>query len=209
MRVVGITDGIRSFSTSPFVFTNLDSARAFTGLGPEQLSYVLVRAQPGEDLNELKAALELIPNVDAYTSSEFSERSRSYWSRRTGVGAGFFMTAIMGVMVGLVVVGQILYNGTLEHLKEYGTLKAMGARNSAIVRTILYQALVSGLVGYGLGTVLAAIARVVVRAANLTVVLSPALLVGTAFLTLAMCAVASVLSILKVLRLDPASVFKG
>ena len=138
-----------------------------------------------------------------------SKRTRTYWSSRTGVGAGFFATAIMGVIVGLVVVGQILYNGTLEHLKEYGTLKAMGARNVAIVQTILYQALVSGLVGYALGAVLAAGARVAVRSANLTVILSPGLLVGTAVLTVAMCAVASLLSILKVLRLDPASVFKG
>jgi putative ABC transport system permease protein len=80
-----------------------------------------------------------------------SGRAQHYWSARTGVGAGFFTTAALGVVVGLVVVGQILYNGTLEHLREYGTLKAMGARNSAIVRVIVYQALISAVVGFVLG----------------------------------------------------------
>src|SRR5262249_35643395 len=85
VRVAGLTEGIRSFTTSPFVFTNLESARAYTHLGPEQLTYALVRAEPGTDLLALKARLEKIPNVDAYTKAEFSERARSYWSKRTGV----------------------------------------------------------------------------------------------------------------------------
>jgi putative ABC transport system permease protein len=119
------------------------------------------------------------------------------------------MTAIMGVLVGSVVVGQILYNGTLEHLKEYGTLKAMGVPASGIVKTILYQALLSAAVGYVAGGALAAASRHGMRAANLNLVLSPGLLAATAGITVVMCMAAAVLSVLKVLRLDPASVFKG
>jgi putative ABC transport system permease protein len=208
-RVVALTDGIRSFTTSPFVFTNLDSARAYTRLGPEQLTYVLVAAEPGTDLAALEERLDAIPGVDAFTKPAFSARARDYWSSRTGVGAGFFMTAIMGVLVGSVVVGQILYNGTLEHLKEYGTLKAMGVPASGIVKTILYQALLSAAVGYVAGGALAAASRHGMRAANLNLVLSPGLLAATAGITVVMCMAAAVLSVLKVLRLDPASVFKG
>ena len=80
---------------------------------------------------------------DAYTTAQMSARTRSYWSTRTGVGAGFFTTAVLGIIVGFVVVGQILYSGTLQYIREYGTLKAMGARNSAVVRVILSQAMIS------------------------------------------------------------------
>ena len=146
---------------------------------------------------------------DAYTKPEMSARTRQYWSSRTGVGAGFFTTAIMGVIVGLVVVGQILYNGTLEHLKEYGTLKAMGAANRSIVTVILLQALISAGVGFAAGSVLSFGARAAMKAANLSVALSPELLVITAILTAVMCTAAATLSVLKVLRLDPATVFKG
>jgi putative ABC transport system permease protein len=207
-KIVALTNGIRSFTTSPFVFTNIDTARRYTRLGPEQLTYVLVKAAPGVNIADLKRRINQTPHVDAYTSREFSARAQAYWSKRTGVGTGFFMTAVMGVLVGLVVVGQILYNGTLEHLREYGTLKAMGAPNSSIVRTILYQALISAVMGYVLGGTIAYLSSIGVRAANLTVVLSPELLASTAVITLFMCGLAAMLSVLKVLQLDPASVFK-
>ncbi|MBI2893834.1 MAG: FtsX-like permease family protein [Deltaproteobacteria bacterium] len=207
-RVVGLTDGIRSFTTSPFVFTNFDTAHAYTGMEPDTVTYVLVRAAPGADVAALAARIGEIPNLDAYTRAAFSARSRDYWSSRTGVGTGFFMTAVMGILVGLVVVGQILYSGTLEHLKEYGTLKAMGASNGAIVRVIVYQALIAAVVGYVVGGIMAFGGREAVKAANLTVVLSTDLLAGTAVLTVGMCTVAAMLAIIKVIRLDPASVFK-
>jgi len=208
-KVVGLTKGIRSFTTSPFVFTNLDTARSYTNLRKDQINYVLVRAAPGTDLTTLKARLDQIPHVDAYTKAEMSERTRSYWSSRTGVGAGFFTTAIMGIIVGLVVVGQILYNGTLEHVKEYGTLKAMGAKNGMIVGVILLQAMISAGVGFVVGGGLSFASRAAMRGANLIVALSPQLLVATAVLTALMCGAAAMLSVLKVLRLDPATVFKG
>jgi putative ABC transport system permease protein len=208
-RIVALTQGIRSFTTSPYIFTNIHTARVYTRLRPDQITYVLVQAAPGVAISTVRERLGRIPYVSAYDTAEFSRRARAYWSERTGVGVGFFMTAMMGVIVGLVVVGQILYNGTLEHIREYGTLKAMGAENAAIVRVILYQALISAALGLVLGGGMAVMARAGLRAANLSVVLSPAVLISTAVLTALMCSLASLLSIAKVLRLDPASVFKG
>src|SRR5262249_57374491 len=140
---------------------------------------------------DLRARLAASPNVDAFPSAEMSDRTRAYWSKRTGVGTGFFMTAIMGVIVGLVVVGQILYNGTLEHIKEYGTLKAMGAANGAIVRVILYQALISALVGFIAGGVMAVGARGGIAAGELRGALSPGLLPATAVLPATMFTLAA------------------
>jgi putative ABC transport system permease protein len=209
-RVVGLTHGIRSFTTSPFVWTNIEAAREYSpSLQGKAITYVLVKAAPGTDPIELRARLARLPNVDAYTKAEMSTRTRTYWSQRTGVAAGFFTTAIIGVFVGLVVVGQILYSSTLEHLKEYGTLKAMGAANLAIVRVILYQALISAAIGFVLGSGIAVVARSVLSNANLTIVLSPQLLAVTGVGSVLMCSFAALLSVVKVLRLDPASVFKG
>lgn len=207
-RVVGLTRGIRSFTTSPFVFTNLASARAYSRMDEHDVTYLLVKAAPGVDLPTLKARIASVPHVDVYTTPELSARTRDYWSSRTGVGAGFFTTAIMGIIVGIVVVGQILYSSTTEHLKEYGTLKAMGAANGDVVRVILYQALLSAAAGFVVGVALAFAARAGMRGANLVVALSPGLIGATAILTAAMCSGAALLSITKVLRLDPASVFK-
>src|SRR6185503_17883476 len=116
--------GIRSFTTSPIIFTDVRTARSYLSfLGSEPVTYVLVKVAPGVDVAAVRA--------------------RTYWSTRTGVGASFFTTAVLGIIVGLVVVGQILYSGTLQYIREYGTLKAMGAKNSAIVKVILSQAMIS------------------------------------------------------------------
>jgi putative ABC transport system permease protein len=208
-EVVAMTRGIRSFTTSPFIFTNLETARAYTLMPEDRLTYVLVEAEPGVRPADLAARLRELPHLDAYTTPQLSARARHYWSSRTGVGAGFFTTAALGIVVGLVVVGQILYNGTLEHLREYGTLKAMGARNGAIVRVIMYQALISAVVGFVFGGALALASKLAMAGANLNVLLTPNLVVATAVLTAVMCCLAALLSVVKVLRLDPASVFKG
>jgi putative ABC transport system permease protein len=208
-RVVALSHGIRSFSTSPYVWTNLDNARIYSHLERTQQQYVMVKAAPGVDPAELAARLGRLPHVDAHTKAELSKNVRAYWSERTGVGAALFTTAAIGVIVGIVVVGQILYSGTLEHLKEYGTLKAMGAANGEVVRIILYQALFSALTGFVPGGIAALGLRHVMQSENLQISLSPQLFFVTALLTVAMCCGASLLSITKVLRLDPASVFKG
>ena len=209
-RVVALTQGIRSFTTSPIVFTDLKSARAFMpNLGTDSVTYVLVKVAPGADVARVKAEINALPHMQAFTTSEMSMRTRSYWSSRTGVGAGFFTTAVLGVIVGFVVVGQILYSGTLQYLREYGTLKAMGAKNSAVVRVILSQAMISAALGFVVGGVLAVGMRAAMAGANLTVALFPGLYAATLVVTILMCSLASLLSIVKVLRLDPASVFKG
>ncbi len=209
-ELVAMTTGIRSFTTSPIIFTDIRTARSFMPqLGAEPVTYVLVKVAPGHSIDEVKARINLLPNLAAYTTHEMSSRTRSYWSTRTGVGAGFFTTAVLGIIVGFVVVGQILYSGTLQYIREYGTLKAMGAKNSAVVKVILSQAMISAALGFIVGAPLAMGMRAAMKGANLTVALSPELYVTTLVITAVMCAFAALLSIVKVLRLDPASVFKA
>ncbi|HEY4240729.1 MAG TPA: FtsX-like permease family protein [Kofleriaceae bacterium] len=209
-EVVAVTNGIRSFTTSPIIFADLRTARSYLpGLGTDAVTYVLVKVAPGTEIAVVKARINALPHMAAYTTHEMSMRTRDYWSTRTGVGAGFFTTAVLGIIVGFVVVGQILYSGTLQYIREYGTLKAMGARNSAVVRVILSQAMISAALGFVAGGGLAVVMRAAMRGANLNVALFPGLYAATAVITVVMCSFASLLSIVKVLRLDPASVFKG
>jgi len=209
-HVVALTQGIRSFTTSPIVFTDMRTARSFMpGLGASAVTYVLVEVAPGEPVAAVKQRINALPHLAAYTTSELSKRTRTYWSERTGVGAGFFTTAVLGVIVGFVVVGQILYSGTLQYIREYGTLKAMGGRNSMVVRVILSQAMISAAIGFVVGGALAFGMQAAMAKANLSVALFPELYAATLVVTIAMCSFAALLSIVKVLRLDPASVFKG
>src|SRR5262249_37206232 len=209
-EVVAMTSGIRSFTTSPIVFTDLRTARSYLPQLPgEPVTYVLVRVADGASIDDVKARINALPRLAAYTRAEMSDRTRTYWSKRTGVGAGFFTTAVLGIIVGFVVVGQILYSGTLQYIREYGTLKAMGARNGAVVQVILSQEMISAARGFAGGGPRAMAMKAAMKGANLTVALFPSLYLATIVVTIAMCSLASLLSIVKVLRLDPASVFKG
>ena len=127
----------------------------------------------------------------------------------TGAGITVLIAAGLGLLVGVVVVAQTIYAATVDHIREYGTLKAMGATNRYLYAVILRQALTSGLIGFGAGIVIA----LSVASASLkgtTAILVPTPLAGALFaLTMAMCAAASIVSINKVTRLDPAMVFKG
>jgi putative ABC transport system permease protein len=209
-EVVAVTSGVRSFTTAPIVFTDIKSARAFQPeMGTQAVTYVLVKVAPGVSRDVVQAEIDALPHLKAYTTAEMSARTRSYWSERTGFGAGIITSAVLSIFVGFVVVGQILYSGTLQYLREYGTLKAIGARNSAVVRLILAQAMISAALGFVIGGVLAVGLRALLLKANLVVSLFPGLYAGIAVGTAVMCSLAAMLSIVKVLRLDPASVFKG
>lgn len=209
-EVVALTEGIRSFTTSPIVFTDIRTARSYLPqLGAEPVTYVLVDVEDDSQIDAVQARIDALPHLAAYKTAQMSDRTRTYWSTRTGVGAGFFTTAVLGIIVGFVVVGQILYSGTLQYIREYGTLKAMGARNGAVVRVILSQAMISAALGFVVGGGLAVGMRAAMKGANLTVALSPELYAATAVITVVMCSFAALLSIVKVLRLDPASVFKA
>jgi putative ABC transport system permease protein len=209
VEVVALTSGIRSFTTSPVLFADLRTARSFLTQVTEPVTHVLVAVEPGADVAAVQARINALPYLAAYTTAQLSARVRTYWSDRTGVGTGFFTTAVLAIIVGFVVVGQILYSGTLQYIREYGTLKALGAKNSAVVQVILWQAMLSAALGFAAGAPLAMAMRAGLKGANLIVALSPELYAVTAVITAVMCAFAALLSIVKVLRLDPASVFKS
>jgi putative ABC transport system permease protein len=208
-RVVGTTHGIRSFTTSPYIFTSFKNAQDFTNLQEDQTIFILVRAAPGVSLLDLQRALESrLFDVDVLTTYQFSSMTRFYWMFTTGAGVAVLLAALLGLVVGVVVVTQTIYATTMDHLREYGTLKAMGAPNSYVYRVILQQAGMSAVMGYAMGI---CVSLFVVHAAQQggAAILLPWQMALLIFgLTLVMCGIAAVVSINKVTTLDPAMVFR-
>lgn len=209
-RVTGFTRGIRSFTTVPYTFTSMNNARLFTGLSNDDTTYLLVGLKPGANVELARAAIEQLTGVDVYTRAEFAARTRAYWKRTTGVATVLMASALLGLLVGMVVVGQTLYASTIEHLREFGTYKALGAANRDVVEVIVLQSLMAGGLGYGLGLLLVGFSRrIIERFTDLPSQLSDGEFGGMLLITLLMCMGASYFSIRKVTRLEPAMVFKG
>jgi putative ABC transport system permease protein len=130
-KVVGFTKGIRTFTTSPTVFTDFKNAQNYFGIREDQTLYILVRACRRRLMfRQLKGDLQRnLKDVDVHTREELTEKQRDYWMFGTGAGITVLIAAFLGLLVGVVVVAQTIYSATVDHLKEYGTLKAMGATN--------------------------------------------------------------------------------
>ncbi len=208
VQVQAVTSGIRSFTTSPYVFAPLDRARAYIGMSPNKATYFLVKVSAGADIETVRSRLlETLSKVEILTPDQFRRRSRSFWLFETGAGAALFAGALLGLIVGTVIVAQTLYTSTKDHLPEFATLRAIGCSSEYIRAVIIIQALVSAIVGFA---VAASIGVLIVKATAetaLPVLMPPTLTWGLLLLTVAMCVLSAISAIVKVTRLDPAMVF--
>lgn len=209
-RITGMTRGIRSFTTSPFVFASFKNALQYSTVAEDQTIYILVKAREGADIENLKSRLAAaVGDVDVFTTAEFSAMTQYYWMFSTGAGVALLLAAGLGLVVGMVVVAQTLYATTMDHLPEFATLKAMGAPNSYIYRIITLQAALSAVVGYSAGMALSLAAARASRHGDALVLIPFEFAAAMFAITLVMCLGASFISINKVTRIDPLVVFKG
>ena len=211
-RVAGFTRGIRSFTTSPFVYATFNSSLDYTNptSSEDSTAYILVKAKPGVSPKDLQEKLRArLTDVDVYTTGEFSRKTRFYWMFTTGAGLAVLTAALMGLIVGVAVVAQTIYAATMDHIREYGTLKAMGATNRYLYRVLIEQAVWSAVLGYALAMV---VAHFIVEgsAKGGAVILMPwSMSAGMVVLAVVMCITAALVSINKVTKIDPAMVFRG
>jgi putative ABC transport system permease protein len=209
-RAVGIIQEFGTFLGTPYVFTGYWDAVHYLGIRPEQTYMLAVHLRPGSDVQAAKQVLaERLAEADVWTRDEFARSSAMFWIIKTGAGGALFTAALLGFVVGLVVVSQNIYATTMENLEEYATLKAMGASRGYVRRVVLTQALASGVIGSALG-----IALVFPASSGIKSVVSwvytplwlPVAMVGTGLL---MCCLASIVSIRKALTVEPARVFRA
>lgn len=210
LEIVGRTRGALSFTTMPIAFTSLAIAQ---GLDPAlfggRTAYILVKLAPGASAEQVARELRRrLPFNDVHARSAWADRTRDYWIINTGLGFNMALTVLLGILVGVVVVGQTLYASALDHTREFGMLKALGAENSHIQGLIATQALFAAVVGYLVALPPVFALRVFARSAGLELVLSgpvaAAVFVGTA----ALCLGASMVTFRRIARIDPALVFR-
>jgi len=207
-RVVGFTQGLRTFTQSPYVFARPETAKGYTFVGADRTTFVLVDLAPGHDPRAVRDRLAAVmPDVDVWLKRDFARQAQSYWLVTTGAGGALLLAASLGLVVGVVIVGQTLYASTVDRLPEYATLRAMGAPNRYLYAVIFKQAAISAGFGY-----LAAIVVIVPMAwisagTNILIAMPPWLLLALAALTAVMCALGAMFSIRRLLTIDPTSVF--
>lgn len=211
VQVVGISDAAAPFASFPLIHARYSEAVNFLGRERSQMSFVLVRAQAGVAPAALARRIEAATGLKARTKEEFRWDCIRYYLAHTGIPVNFGITISIALLIGLVVSGQTFYLFTVENLKQFGALKAIGVTNRRLVRMILLQAVTVGFIGFALGTGLAAVFFEIFSRQLPTrgIVLMWQNVAGVGVLMFLVVIAASLLSIRRVLVLEPAIVFRG
>uniref|UniRef100_B8HXU6 ABC3 transporter permease protein domain-containing protein n=1 Tax=Cyanothece sp. (strain PCC 7425 / ATCC 29141) TaxID=395961 RepID=B8HXU6_CYAP4 len=176
----------------------------------DQIGYVLVQAQAGMNIDQLKQRLATaLPETQVLTKGEMARQTQTYWEQRSGIGIVLGLGAGIGIVVGTVVVGQILYASVSEHLREFATLKAIGASNWTIYGVIGEQALWMAILGYIPGLLLSLAVAEAIATQGIVILITPFSAATIFGITLLMCFAASAFAIRKITQVDPVTVFRS
>jgi len=211
VEVVGLFRLGTSFGVDGTIFTSDENwLRLFPDRSRNDIQLGLIRLKEGVDADRVRDGLaEYLPNdVLVLTRQQFIQREKDYWNGATPIGYIFAFGAIMGFVVGAIIVYQILFADVSEHLNEYATLRAMGYKNRFVSGIVLQQAVILAVLGYlpGVAVVYWLYGKAA-AATSLPLYLTQERAITVFLMTLAMCAISGLLAVRKVRRLDPADVF--
>ncbi|MBO6759068.1 MAG: ABC transporter permease [Roseibium sp.] len=206
-HVVGVTRGIRSIMVMPYLFTSLDNARSVLGLTEGQVSQWVLDLTHPSCAPDVIAWVERHSDIQALNSKGWAERTEQYWIKESGAGSMLGLTALLGLFVGIVIVGQTLYSLTQQHFKELAMLRVIGANAGELVSFVAWQVLVIGIAGAVLGTGLAYGVGWIMERSDIEVSLSNSVVSFGLVTIAAMCALAAGYSVRAVLRIRGTEVF--
>lgn len=207
--VVGICDVTRTFQSQPVMYMTYTRATTFAPQERKLLSFILVKAKKGIPLDAVCNEITKQTGLAARTRQEFENLTVDYFMKYTGIPINFGMSVILGFIVGTAIAGQTFYNFTLDNLRFFGTFKAMGATNRRLLGMIVLQSVIVGAIGYGLGVGAASLFGLFTQKSELAFRLPWQLMLLSAGAVILICGGSAMVSILKVIKLEPAIVFKS
>jgi len=211
MKIIGKSREVVSFTTTPVAFMDFHVAQT---LDPQNLFdrtiYIMVKLAPGADAERVRAEIQRrLPYNDVHRKDAWARNTRNYWVKTTGIGLNMYLTVFLGCLVGVVVVAQTLYTSTMEHFKEFATVKAIGGGNVDVYRILAKQALIAAVLGFAFGAIMSVGLQPVMTRIGLKLIVPPAFSGVVFFGTIVMCLLASLISYWKIASMDPALVFRA
>jgi putative ABC transport system permease protein len=207
--VVGIARTTRTFQSQPVIYTTYSRAMRFAPRERKLLSFVLAKVRAGVDSQAVIRRIAQQTGLAAYTPQQFKGLTIRYYMRNTGIPINFGMAVGLGFLVGVAIVGQTFYSFILDNMRYLGILKAMGASNGSLFVMIGLQTALVGFIGCGLGMGIASLTSILAKNSELAFWMPWQIPVITVLATALITLLTIILSLWKVLRLDPAIVFRG
>ena len=208
-QVVGFCRVGRTFRSEPVIYTTFDRGINYSPSERNLLTFILVKSKPGVNPKKLCKHIKNITGLAAYTDKQFKRLTVQYFIKNTGILVNFGFAVFLGFLIGAVIAGQTFYNFALDNLRYFGTYKAMGATNRLLTKMVMVQALLVGTIGWGFGIGLTTLFGILSAGTELSFILPWYLLVGSGIAILLMTLISALLSLWKILRLEPAIVFQS
>jgi putative ABC transport system permease protein len=208
-RVVGIADVPRDFLSNPYVYTTYDRALQYSPRQRKQLNFILVQAQDSLDPKELVETIKKSTGLAAYTKADMQWLTIGYYMKNTGIPINIGISLTLVFVVGMAIAGQTFYAFALQNERYFGALKAMGTSSFTLVKMILLQSLTVGIIGYSIGSGAGCLIGWVNQTGRLAFFTPYQLLLISFTITIVICMVSSLISIKRVLQLEPAVVFRS
>ena len=207
--IAGIAKTTRTFQSQPLIYTTYTRAITFAPQERLKLSFILAGIKKGFTPQTVIDNITRFTTLTAYTREAFKQRTIHYFMANTGIPINFGISVLLGFFVGAAIAGQMFFNFTHENIKQFGTLKAMGTSNTTLVNMILLQAIFVGVTGWGIGIGLASLFGYSVKESVLAFKMPWQVLALSASGVLIIIAFSALISIRKVITLEPAIVFRG
>jgi len=203
------TRGARGFG-GIYSYTTAERARYLGNVPADKASAFLVEYEAGSDSTQLlKAITQQIPGVKAWLGDDFARSTVLTVLRSSGIAISFGTLIVFALVAGFVIIGLTLYSATIDRIRDYGTLKAIGATNAYVRRLILMQALIYALIGFLIGYALIEGFRLGIAQAGTLFTFSPLMRVLFFVLTAVIALSGTLFAIRRIVKLEPASVFRG
>ncbi len=203
------TSGVRGFG-GIFMFTTIEKARYFGNIPNTNISAVLIDVVPGTDPQQVKDLInKTLFGVRAWSSNDFAASTVRFLLGNSGIGFSIGSLIVFALIAGFFIIGLTMYSAALDRIRDYGTLKGIGASNGYIIRLILLQAFLFSLVGFVLGYAFIELFRWGVGKAGTVFTYSPAIIVAFFLITLVISLGGAAFAIRRIVSLEPASVFRG
>lgn len=206
----GLTKGVRGFGAASYAFTTIERARALTSFSSDKASLFLVKWKPGADKRQVIADINsTISNIRAWDADEFASSTVNTVLRTNGIAASFGSLIAFAIVAGFIIIGLTLYSSAIDRIKDYGTLKAIGATNGYISRLILMQALILAVVGFAVGRAMVEGFKYGIAQSGTVFQFPGWLQIAFFFLTLFIALGGCLFAIRRINSLEPAQVFRA
>lgn len=200
--VVGICKITQGFYPQPIMFTSFTQFEAFNPGMTDRIGFIMAKSRPGSDINKIIQNIHSRSNMNALTREQLEKRIVAFFLK-TGILINFGLSVALGIIIGFSIAGQIFYIMTLENITYYALIKAMGGSENVILKMIIIQAAIVGVIGFALGIGATILWGLAIQGTTLAFLFPWQLLLFTGFIVLIICIFTAALSIQKVFRVDP------